>query len=148
MRNMMGMSRTPLLAGFSLLAVSVMAAVAVSQTQPATRDAPDAPASRPVTQPSADQILGNMLKPRRTGQERELSVTDPPAVDKKSGPGSVAPAAAPQTVMREGTPVINRIGRITVGAEGAPSEFVFQSEGGALHDPALHLLPCRDLMLR
>jgi hypothetical protein len=132
-----------------LVCLFVLAAAAVSQPQGgASATAPaEAPASRPASQPSPDDVLGNMLKPRRTSGERELVPTDPPAVDKKSGAGSVAPGAIPLTVMREGTPVINRVGRLTLGAAGTPSEFVFESDGQALRDPPLLLLPNLKLMI-
>ena len=103
--------------------------------------------SRPATQPSPDEVLGNMLKPRRTSGERELVPTDPPAVDKKSGPGSVAPGAPTLTVLREGTPVVNRVGRLTLGADGGASEFMFESDGQALRDPPLIVLPNLKLMI-
>ena len=120
-------------------ALLVTAAVAVSQ--------PDAPASRPATQPTADDMLGQMLKPRRPAGERELVPTDPPAVDKKSGPGSVSPHAATQTVLREGTPIVNRVGRLTLGADGGPSDFMFESDGGPLRDPPVIVLPNLKLMI-
>ena len=131
------MSR-PLMIVMSLAGLLVLGAVAMSQTK---QDAPAiAPASRPV-QRSPDEVLGEMLKPRQTGPERELVPSDPPAVDKSTGPGSVAPKAPTLTVLREGTPVVNRVGRLTVGRDGAPSELVFESDGQALRDPPLIVLP-------
>jgi hypothetical protein len=51
------------------------------------------------------------------------------------------------TVVREGTPIVNRVGRITLGADGGQSEFVFESDGQALRDPPLIVLPNLNLML-
>ena len=139
-------------------AAAVLAWVAVAASQPASQkaDAPDVPAtapaasppaSRPASQPSPDAVLGEMLKPRRSGTERELNPTEPPATDKTSGPGSVAPRAPVLTVLREGTPIVNRVGRVNIGADGAPSEFVFESDGQALRDPPMLLIPNLRLVL-
>ena len=167
----MAMSRTALSA-VPLVVLLITAAVAVSQPRdgrPAGQaDAPpppprgaeggataappvEAPANpqgtRPATQPSADDVLGPMLKPRRAAGERELVPTEAPVADRKSGAGSVSPHAPTQTVLREGTAIINRVGRLVLGADGAPSEFVFESDGGALRDPPLIVLPNLKLMI-
>jgi len=141
------MSRILLLTAAPVLCLFVLAAAAVSQPPATQGGAGDTPASRPASNPSPDDVLGNMLKPRRTSGERELVPTEPPAVDKKSGPGSVAPNAPALTVLREGTPIINRLGRLSLGADGAPSEFVFESDGQALRDPPLLLIPNLKLMI-
>jgi hypothetical protein len=148
LRKITGMSRTLLLTAAPVVALFVLAAVAVSQPRAGQGSGSgDAPASRPASNPSPDDVLGNMLKPRRTTGERELVPTEAPAVDKKTGPGSVAPKAPTLTVLREGTPIINRVGRLSLGADGAPSEFVFESDGQALRDPPLVLVPNLKLMI-
>ena len=114
-----------------------------AQVEPALREAP----ARPGVQRSADDVLGEMLKPRRTGGDRELTPTEAPATDKTSGAGSVAPRAPVLTVLREGTPIVNRLGRLTLGTEGRPAEFTFESDGGALRDPPLIVLPNLKLMI-
>ena len=113
------------------------------QDEAAPREAP----ARPGGQRSADDVLGEMLKPRRTGGDRELTPTEAPATDKTSGAGSVAPRAPVLTVLREGTPIVNRLGRLTLGTEGRPAEFTFESDGGALRDPPLIVLPNLKLMI-
>ena len=134
----------PLMIVMPLAALLGLAAVAVSQPK---GDAPAAPASRPAAQRSPDEVLGEMLKPRQSGPERELVASDPPAVDRTTGPGSVAPGAPTLTVMREGTPIVNRVGRLTVGSEGKPSELIFESDGQAMRDPPLLVLPNLKLMI-
>jgi hypothetical protein len=149
------MSRRLTLAAIPSLAVlALAAAAAVSQPGAGDKPAPDAPApattnaaTRSATQPSPDEVLGQMLKPRRSSGERELVPTDPPAADRSTGPGSVAPGAPALTVLREGTPIVNRVGRITLAADGGQSEFVFESDGQALRDPPLIVLPNLNLML-
>lgn len=118
----------------------------------ATSDAPAAgeePAeTRPVTREKAlpaDQMLGRMLKPRPTAG-RELKPTQPPAADKTSGAGAVKPDAPVLTVMREGTFLVNRVGRLTRSADGSQAEFTFEADGQALRDPPLIILPNLKLM--
>ena len=140
------MSR-PLTIVIPLAGLLALAAVAVSQPG-VDRAAPaTAPASRPAAQRSPDEVLGEMLKPRQTGPERELVPSEPPGVDRTTGPGSVAPGAPTLTVLREGTPIVNRVGRLTVGVEGKPSEFVFESDGQAMRDPPLIVLQNLKLMI-
>jgi hypothetical protein len=116
-----------------------------------TSPAPAGAASRPsdssaTTQPlSPDQMLSQMLKP--TGREgRPLPPPEAPAIDRKSGSGALAPAAQSQTVLREGTDIVNRIGRLQKSADGQQPEFLFDSDGKALRDPPMVLLPNLKLM--
>ena len=115
------------------------ARVAAEQSPPAT-----APAR------SADEVLGQMLRPRRPGTERELIVNEPPAEERTSGDGAVRPNAPVLTVMREGTPIVNRVGRLTLGGSrtnsSAQTEFTFEADGQALRDPPLVILPNLKLM--
>jgi hypothetical protein len=59
----------------------------------------------------------------------------------------VAPGAPTLTVLREGTPIVNRVGRLTLGGEGGASEFMFEADGQALRDPPLIVLPNLKLMI-
>ena len=128
---------------------------AMTLAQSAERSAPaegkkDAAEPTPATrqvQPSADEVLGQMLKPRRGSGERELIVNEPPAMDKTSGRGAVVPNAPVLSVLREGTPIVNRVGRLTPGADGSAAEFKFESDGAALRDPPLLILPNLKLMI-
>jgi hypothetical protein len=151
----------PILTRVSLAVLLVASAVALAQSSEkdrpkAARDGgaetgdtapPRAPATREAPQPSADEVLGQMLKPRRTGNERELVVTDPPGVDRTSGRGAVVPNAPVVNVLREGSPIVNRVGRLSPGADGGAAEFTFESDGQALRDPPLLILPNLKLML-
>ena len=126
----------------------VVRAQSTAPGEPAAPQSATQPVTRPASAPSADEVLGRMLKPRRDGQERELTVNEPPAADRTSGDGAVKPHAPVVTVMREGTPVVNRVGRLTQvsGPEGTRAEFTFESDGQALRDPPLVLLPNLRLM--
>lgn len=95
---------------------------------------------------SADELIGEMLKPPPPASGRPLPTPDePPAVDRTSGRGAVHPDAPPVTVMREGTFLVDRIGRLTRGEDGQ-AEFAFESDGRALQDPPVVILPNLKLM--
>jgi hypothetical protein len=114
------------------------------QSKPAENQEPAK--TRPATAPSADEVLGRMLKPRQSGRERELTITEPPQTDRTSGKAAVMPGAPVLQVMREGTPVVNRVGRLTFSADGTQAELTFESDGQRLQDPPLILLPNLKLM--
>jgi hypothetical protein len=104
-----------------------------------------APSTQPVV--PADQLLDQMLRPPGQSQARPLQPTaDAPAVDRSTGPGSIAPGADAMPVMREGTFIIDRLGRINRGGDALGVEFVFESDGKALRDPPVIILPNLKLM--
>jgi hypothetical protein len=70
----------------------------------------------------------------------------PPAVDATSGPGAVAPGATPRVVLREGTLLLDRVGRLTRGEDGRTLEFTLDADGRGMADAPLILLPNRKLM--
>jgi hypothetical protein len=65
----------------------------------------------------------------------------PPTEDKTSGPGAVKPNAPAVAVQREGTYVVDRVGRLTRSADGSQAEFTFDSDARALRDPPVIILP-------
>jgi hypothetical protein len=73
-------------------------------------------------------------------------VRDEPTVDKTSGPGAVAPGAPTTSVMREGSLIVDRMGRITRTADGQHLEFTFESDGKSMRDAPVLLLPNLKLM--
>ena len=44
-------------------------------------------------------------------------------------------------VLREGTFLVDRVGRLSRSADGSQAEFVFESDGTAMQDPPLIILP-------
>jgi hypothetical protein len=132
-------------AAFAAIAVSSLPA-APGQSKPATQ-----PATRPASTPSrsltADEMLSQMLRPPPTGTgERVLQPpSDPPLPDKTGGKGAVIPNAPSVTVMREGTFLVDRTGRLTKSADGT-AEFSFEADGRALRDPPVVLVPSLKLV--
>src|SRR4029453_5539662 len=89
-------------------------------------------------------MLNQPLRP--TGDGRSAQPTTAPAVqgggiDATSGNAAVATGAPVVTVMREGTDIVNRVGRLTRSADGQSWEFTFESDGRSLQDPPIVILP-------
>lgn len=106
--------------------------------------------TRPATAPgnrSAEDMLRQMLQPPGESA-RPLRPTPalPPADDVTSGAGAVPPAATSQPVMREGTLLLDRIGRLTSNGSGKMPELSLESDGRSMTDPPLVLLPSRTVM--
>ena len=109
--------------------------------------------TRPTTQPaqdslkgmSADQMLGQMLKPTTNPARPLPPVADRPVQDKSSGSGAVKPDAPPVNVLREGTFIVDRLCRLTHTDTGQ-AELTFESDGKALRDPPILILPNLKLM--
>lgn len=121
-----------------LLAMGATAAQAQT-TQPATANAVVA------TAPSAQQTMNQLLAPG-AGTRPLPPATVGPMVDSTTGSGAVAPGAPSLNVMREGTFIINRVGRLTSSADGQQKEFTFDSDGKTMKDPPMIILPNLKLM--
>ena len=119
------------------------AAPALLAEGPSTR-----PATQPTTEPAdsaqaltAEQMLSNLLRPAPSASRPLQTVTGPAAVDKTSGKGSVAPGAPTVIVLREGSYIVDRIGRVNRTPDGSQAEFIFEADGKVLKDPPMIILP-------
>jgi hypothetical protein len=112
-------------------------------------------ANGPTTQPSApsdgslktlsgDQVLDQMLKPPANAARPLQPVPDQATSDKTSGRGAVTPNAPKVPLIREGTYVFDRTARLTRGINGQ-AELTFESDGKALRDPPMIILPNQKL---
>jgi hypothetical protein len=132
-------SRTILTAVLLTLGV---ASLASAQGTPATR-----PAGKPTTRPlPAGSLLDSMLKPAPNAGAPLQPVPDAPRIDMSSGTASVKPAAPKVNLIREGSFIVDRAGRLTKSADGQNMEFTFDSDGRTLQDPPLVILPNLNLM--
>ncbi len=106
------------------------------------------PATRPAARgQSADQLIGEMLKPPARPDGAALPTPDePPAADRTSGKGAVKPGAPIVSVLREGTFLVDRVGRLTRSLDGTHAEFTFEADGQALQDPPVVIVPNLKLM--
>jgi len=97
--------------------------------------------TRPV---GADQMMNQLLGPGPGA--KALPPAAGAVVDATSGKGAIAPGAPTQTVMREGSFIVNRVGRLTRSADGQQMEFTFDSDGKTMKDPPVVILPNLKLM--
>jgi hypothetical protein len=111
-------------------------------TGPTTQPAADS--GGPLKSLSGDQVLDQMLKPPSNAVQPLQPVPDKSATDKTSGTGAVKPDAPKVNVIREGTYVFDRVGRLTRTPSGQ-AELTFDSDGKALHDPPMIILPNQKL---
>src|SRR3954462_9872500 len=88
------------------------------------------PATQPTTRPSsgvkpvpASQLLDSLLKaPSAAGQPLQ-PIPEGPVPDATSGKNAIAPGAPQVTLIREGSYVVDRTGRVTRSADGQIAEF-------------------------
>ena len=125
----------------SVVIAFVMSTFAAAQTtQPAATQPSDA-RSMP-----AGQLLDQMLKPQGAGAKPLQPLPDQPAPDRTSGAAAVAPGAMQMNVIREGSFLVDRTGRLTKSPDGQQYEFVFDADGKNMKDPPVIILPNLKLM--
>ncbi len=125
-----------------IFVLSLASGVSAQATRPTTRPA-GTPSPKSLT---ADEMLGQMLKPGAAAPKVLQPSVDAPMVDRTSGAGSVKPAAPTVALTREGTYLADRLGRLTHPADGSQAEFVFEADGKTMHDPPVIILPSLKLM--
>jgi hypothetical protein len=111
-----------------------------------------APTTNPSQPPAADQILSQML--HSTGDDHSSAAAAPPSTPAAPQPAAainpsndaIASGATSATI-REGTDIVDRMGRVRKSNDTQQEEFVFESDGRALQDPPVILLPNLELML-
>ena len=105
-----------------------------------------AQATRPAAPLPADQMLNHMLQPPGNTGAKPVRPATSPAMDASTGSAAVAPGAPALNVMREGTFLVDRTGRLTRGSDGQSWEFTFEADGRAMRDPPVVILPNLKLM--
>lgn len=136
-------TRLALVTALSLSIVGPLASRGPALAQPA-----DTPATPPTTRPApapapqpADQLLSQMLRP---AEQAARPLTPAPQADLRdatTGRGAAAPSAPALPLLREGTFVVDRTGRLLRTETGFGFEFVFESDGRTLRDPPMIILP-------
>jgi hypothetical protein len=134
----------------TLFAVLLMCgAYAVGQDAPTIVEPPT---TQPTTEPSnrtksADQLLSQLLRPGNPSAARPLqAIPDGQGFDAGSGRGSVAPNAPTLHLLREGTYLVDRVGRLNRTDDGTAAQLTFDSDGKAMQDPPVLILPNLKLM--
>jgi hypothetical protein len=121
---------------FALITVLLIASSTFAQT---TR-----PTTRPIEPPNPDLMLRQLLSPARPSVKPLEPVDFPPEKDLTSKM-AVAPKTDTQNLIREGSYIPIRVGRLTRTADGQ-AELTFESDGSALKDPPMLILPNVKLM--
>jgi hypothetical protein len=136
-------------AASSVVAACLGTAALVQADPPAAKPTPAAPATQPADAAaplSPEQMLNNMLKPPAGAGKALAPALDPPAVDGTTGKRAVAPRVPVANVRREGTFIVDAVGRLTRNADGSQAEFTFDADGKNLKDPPIVILPNLKLM--
>ncbi|MGD0461846.1 MAG: hypothetical protein ABSB74_05090 [Tepidisphaeraceae bacterium] len=100
-------------------------------------DMPPASQQGPV---SADQMLSDML----AASSQPAGLPPPsaePSADRASGSGALPPKAPLVNVLRERSQVFDRVARLSRSPDGIQEQITLESDGTALQDPPLILLP-------
>jgi len=121
----------------ALIVILGMSAGAFGQT---TR-----PATRPAEPPNPDLMLRQLLSPARPSGKPLEPVNFPPEPDVTSKM-AVSPKVETQNLVREGSYIFQRTGRLTRTSDGQ-FELTFESDGLALKDPPMLILPNTKLMV-
>jgi hypothetical protein len=101
-----------------------------------------APTTKPTTKPAnPDLMLKQLLSPNRP--QKVIQPVEFPPLEKydQTSKTAVAPKAEILNLVREGTFMVNRMGRLTKTADGPFYEFTFEADGAAMKDPPMFILP-------
>jgi hypothetical protein len=123
-------------AAFALILVMWASAASAQTTRPTTRPA----AEGDMRFMSADQVFDQMLKPATMPSRQLPGRPEPGPREQNLGSAAVKPGAPNIPLVREGTYIIDRLGRLTKTDKGE-FEFTFESDGKSLRDPPMLLLP-------
>jgi len=101
------------------------------------------PATRPAEPPNPDLMLRQLLSPARPSAKPLEPVTYPQ--EETTSKMAVAPKTDTQNLVREGSYIPPRVGRLTRTPDGQ-FEFTFEADATALKDPPMIILPNLKLM--
>jgi hypothetical protein len=132
--DVMQVCRITVTLAISLVGITTLAPTLWGQS-PATR--PSDATTTVAPSESAGSLLDRMLPP---GAPTARPVAPATAATPTTRPG-VAPGTPAHSVLREGTLLVDRTGRLARSADGSNIEFVFDSDGTALKDPPVIILP-------
>ena len=128
---------------FASCGLAAVLAIAAPTTQPG-----NAPATQPVP---ANKLMDEMFKvvnppgpvltPQAERAPTDINPKDVAAIK------TIAPKAMPIGLVREGTPIVDKAGRLTKTADALGYEFTFESDGKTLKDPPMIIIPNMNLEL-
>lgn len=142
-----------LIPALALLGIAVLGQAAAENEKPKADAPPAKAAENNADQPSAEEVLSELLKRRaenpliEPAQPQPDSAAKPDAAEQETGQtlGS-APDLPAGKLMREGSFIITRRGRLMRAGNGAAQWlFAFEADKDQLADPPMYLMPCRML---
>ena len=98
------------------------------------------PATQPATVPNPDQLMNSMLKPDKDKPKDLPPISNKPTVDATAAK-AIAPNAPAVKVMREGSFIVDRVGRLNKSTDGNQWELSLEADGKNMQDPPLIILP-------
>src|SRR3954462_14834972 len=110
---------------FCLILSLILAPMALAQSKPAAPQPPTRPTGSGVQAVPPSQLLDSLLKPASAAGQPLQPIQEGPVPDATSGKGAVAPGAPQVNLMREGSFIIDRTGRLTRSADGQSAELTF-----------------------
>jgi hypothetical protein len=131
---------------FCLILSLILAPIALAQSKPAATQPTTRPAGSGVQAVPPGQLLDSLLKPSSAAGQPLQPIQEGPAPDATTGKNAIAPAAPQLNLVREGTYIPDRTGRLTHSADGQTAELTFDADGKALKDPPMIILPNQKLM--
>ncbi len=142
------MPRTIVYSLMLMIALTAVGTWALAQSEPAGDEETDAPATTSDDEPSAEDVLNDLMQRRR--KNRLIEPTRPQPTVRPGEPADpalagVAPGDEAQAPLRrEGQFIITRRGRMTRAPGGSlPWMFVFESDSEKMVDRPMYLLPCQ-----
>jgi len=98
------------------------------------------------TQPTPRESFDRLLSPDPRGEGKPLMPTPSGQMDVTSGNNAVAPDAPQVRTKREGTMLVDRVGRLARSSDASGWDFVFDADAGAMRDPPMRVIPNLKLM--
>lgn len=97
------------------------------------------PATQPASEQSADQMLDRLLNSNNAGKTLQ-------PIPNATAPNPAPDSPARPNIIREGSYIVDRVGRLSPTDDGSAMQFTFDSDGRALLDPPMTILPSLKLM--
>ena len=127
-----------------VIGIILLAPLAFAQPKPAATQPTTRPTGVKAVPPS--ELLDSLLKPPATAGQVLQPIQEGPVIDATTGKNAVAPGAPQLNLVREGSPIIGKTARLTKSSDTQFSELTFESDGKAMKDPPMLILPNLTLM--
>jgi hypothetical protein len=91
---------------------------------------------------SSDQMMNHLLdSPPQSAQPLRNVIATTSSTDASTGKAAIAPDAPVLKIKREGSHLVNRIGRLNHSPDGQQANFTFDTDGKTMQDPPVIIMP-------